>query len=590
MATHESTDSSSLVPSASKDLTLRSSVLVRRALDDIARIAPSLEEIHRVLSAGVGVDLDAYGAAAKAIIDLTPSLHIQDDRVGTLVFQLVYALQRFFPSEGEAVLTRSCRGERYFPPNEELRDLLVRALQSLVGPFSDPIDAVIAAFTRGGRATRIEAAGWLHSSDIPNAASLLQDALAHTDDEFFALVLRYALVSHDKEDFDTVVNALVDYMANCSSDVEREWCGQLLFELGWPFSADTLGRLVCTLGAGHDDDARRWALVSLIEAFHGGADDPQDEETGFKRLKDCSDDVLEGLTRIAWHEFLRENHLHEPYVSLHVGARGRLLSTLTHLAQQKQVRWEVHLTSGSPWPKPDRYRDLCWTLQGLLEHALARQQIEVYRQAIRTAPDDPSPHRSLAEALETAGFADDAILQYSEVVRLKPLDYLPHERLASALRHAGHLEQAIQEYTRAVRLAPGATSFFVRKQLVRALTGAERFHEAILEARQLLNLAERITLRGATGPEPSKFHLDQAHNTLGDVLRAKGELDEAIRHYSESIRLMPDRPLGHYHVAQCLQKLGRFADALPHFQAALDLGYDFAYSGVAECKRQLGMT
>jgi len=576
MSSDEYTPSGGLVPSQPKELTVSSAALVRRTLDDIARMIPSPEEIEDLLSAFRGLNLDAYARAAKELTQLAPYLNIREDSVGELVFPIVAALERFFPRDGDPVLTSSCRGERYFPPNDELRRLLIAALESLVGPVSQPIEAIIAAFERGGRLTRIVAAGWLPSYDIPNAVSLLQDALAHTDDEFFALELRYQLVRYDKEDFDTIVHAFADHMARSSSRMEQDWCGQALFELGFPLSPDSLGRLVCTLGSRHDDHARSWAVV-LLDQFTGGADQPQDEEEGIKRLKDCSEAVLEGLTRTAWHQFLRENDLHEPYVSLPVGARGQLLNALQHLIQQNHIRWDLDKASGSFPRKRDLYRDLCRSLRQLLEHAQARGQIDEYTQAITTAPDDPAAHRSLAQALRTAGFTEDAILHYREVVRLKPLDYRAHEDLASALETARLLDDAIEEYAYAVKLSP--SSFLTRRHLIHALRDAGMFDRAVNESHQLLAFAQRSNIY-------SRLEY-MAYYELGRALHTQGALEDAIPHYTESLRLRPDTPGAHYFLAQCLQELGRRAEALSHFQTAADLGFSAARVKVFQCKDEL---
>ena len=78
------------------------------------------------------------------------------------------------------------------------------------------------------------------------------------------------------------------------------------------------------------------------------------------------------------------------------------------------------------------------------------------------------------------------------------------------------------------------------------------------------------------------------------MLRAKGNLHDAIREYTEVIRLRPTYPWSHYHLAECFEELGRPREALPYLHKALlyfeelvDSGLDWAPCMVDKCKRQI---
>ena len=56
------------------------------------------------------------------------------------------------------------------------------------------------------------------------------------------------------------------------------------------------------------------------------------------------------------------------------------------------------------------------------------------------------------------------------------------------------------------------------------------------------------------------------HNNLGNVLRANGRVDEAISHYQESIRLDPKMAAAHNNLGIALGEKGRLDEAISHFQ------------------------
>jgi tetratricopeptide (TPR) repeat protein len=528
MTTDESTHPSNLVPSEPRELTARSSALARRALDDIAHMAPSSHQIEHLLSTfHRGYDVDAYARAAQAIIQFAPYLDIKDDNIGTLALFLVGTHDALFTPGGvprPLEATTEYHGERYFPPNQEFRSLLLAALQSLVGPVTDPIDAVVVIFSKSGRRTRIRAARWLALPDIPNAVSLLQDALAHTQDEFFTLALRYALLFHDKEDLDTIVHAIADYAARCSSDKELDWCFDKLWSFRFsPLSAETLGRLACTLSTSHHEHDRR-AAATLVLAFFNGPDSPNDPGTGIKRLKYCSDDVLEGLTRIAWQEHLRLRHLHEPYISLHVGARGALYDALVRLDD------EIGAPSPLDFPDPgdrDCFQNNFVELLQLLDHGRQRAEIEAASRTLRDAsshaPTYPVLER-LVKNLLSAGYVDfDLLTRARGLVELAkhryqgPIESVnSHYYLARTYFHMADHVQAINHYRRAIR------------------------------ARQALSADAE--------PDPS---------------------------------LGPDLLNVHYGLAASLYELGRLEDALPSFETAAHLGHPTAPEMVLRCKQEM---
>jgi protein O-mannosyl-transferase len=62
-----------------------------------------------------------------------------------------------------------------------------------------------------------------------------------------------------------------------------------------------------------------------------------------------------------------------------------------------------------------------------------------------------------------------------------------------------------------------------------------------------------------------------AYNNLGIVQLEKGDLDDAIEKYEQSLRLNPDYPEAHYNLGSALLQKGQIEEAIAHSQKALQL-------------------
>jgi tetratricopeptide (TPR) repeat protein len=74
-----------------------------------------------------------------------------------------------------------------------------------------------------------------------------------------------------------------------------------------------------------------------------------------------------------------------------------------------------------------------------------------------------------------------------------------------------------------------------------------------------------------------------AHMRLGGTLRDQRRIDEALAHYSEAVRLHPERAEAHQELGLTLQNSGRLEEAIAEYQEAVRLT-----PGVAELENNLG--
>jgi tetratricopeptide (TPR) repeat protein len=62
-----------------------------------------------------------------------------------------------------------------------------------------------------------------------------------------------------------------------------------------------------------------------------------------------------------------------------------------------------------------------------------------------------------------------------------------------------------------------------------------------------------------------------AHNSLGEALLLKGELDEAIVHFREALRIDPGYAFAHFNLAHAFSLRGNWEEAVPHYQKGLEI-------------------
>ena len=65
-----------------------------------------------------------------------------------------------------------------------------------------------------------------------------------------------------------------------------------------------------------------------------------------------------------------------------------------------------------------------------------------------------------------------------------------------------------------------------------------------------------------------------AHNNLANILRQRGELNQAIRHYRQALLLLPGDAQIHLNLADSHQQRGELATAIRHYRYALDAAPD----------------
>jgi tetratricopeptide (TPR) repeat protein len=135
--------------------------------------------------------------------------------------------------------------------------------------------------------------------------------------------------------------------------------------------------------------------------------------------------------------------------------------------------------------------------------------------------------------------------------------YTTHLHIADSLCEQNRLDEAIGEYQKCLQRIPNDPDAL--NNLGIALGKQGKFDEAI----KCFTEALRIKPDAA------------AHTNIGYALALQGNLDEAAVHLAEALRLDPHFAQAHYYFGQVLAQRGKINEAITHFEEALRLKPDW---------------
>jgi predicted O-linked N-acetylglucosamine transferase (SPINDLY family) len=148
------------------------------------------------------------------------------------------------------------------------------------------------------------------------------------------------------------------------------------------------------------------------------------------------------------------------------------------------------------------------------------------RRAIECDPDMAPAHRYLGALLLDAGHTDLAIDSLQRAVALDARHAEAWNNLGTALHYANRLPDAEAAYRRALALKPD----YPRAECNIAVLQRDQGRPDLAEA----------TLRALVHRQPTAAVFRPALTALADLLRARGELDEAAELYLRAAKLAPD--------------------------------------------------
>ena len=169
---------------------------------------------------------------------------------------------------------------------------------------------------------------------------------------------------------------------------------------------------------------------------------------------------------------------------------------------------------------------------------------------------DPGPHEKYAiynnrGAMRVNGEQlEEAIVDLRQAIDLEPQGYQAHLNLGEALRQQGKLDEALAQLQRAVELSPGvAKCYRVRASL---FLDRQELEAALADFDQALRLQPHSSMLRA------EIHYERAR-----VLDRLGRIAEAVSAYQAALELQPNMRKARWLQAQALMALGRYDKAMP---------------------------
>ena len=198
--------------------------------------------------------------------------------------------------------------------------------------------------------------------------------------------------------------------------------------------------------------------------------------------------------------------------------------------------------------KPD-YADAHYNLGNVLQGSQQPlQAVAHYQQAIASRPNFAEAHNNLGNALMALKRPHDAIVHYQRALALQGDNARVHTNLGTAWTLTNRLEPAIAHYQKALKLA-GSSAL-----------------QAAGDPVDALDRLKALACRPAIPTLPAAFRT-RCH--LGTLLAALHRPDEAIAHFEQALRLVPDDADAHRHLGDVLRAIHQNDAAIARYRQAL---------------------
>ena len=197
------------------------------------------------------------------------------------------------------------------------------------------------------------------------------------------------------------------------------------------------------------------------------------------------------------------------------------------------------------------------------------QAAEQMRTVLKLYPDHAEAQARLGAYLMDMGEDEAAIVHFRQAVAAHPDWSAVLNNLGLASGRLGQKDQAVQALARAVEISPDHAGF--RVNLAMALSKAGQLDAARAQAQQ------------AAHDDPGN---DEAWLALGTILQKSGEFEPAV----EAFLHVPELASARWSCGEALRALGRFDEAVGHYQACLDLDPDDHHGARLGLALALGQT
>ncbi len=192
--------------------------------------------------------------------------------------------------------------------------------------------------------------------------------------------------------------------------------------------------------------------------------------------------------------------------------------------------------------------------QGKVPEAIAD-----FEKAIALDPESPDVYNTAGAVLFETGAVARAESALRRAIQLQPNSAPAHGNLANLLSATNRFEEARVHFEAALRYKENYNG--ARYNYALALTKVNRLSDAQAQVEAIL--------AGAPGSAG-------AHELLGNIFGAKGQIALAIQQFREAVRILPDFARANLSLGQALVDSGDRAGALPYLRKAAGQSSDAA--------------
>ena len=192
------------------------------------------------------------------------------------------------------------------------------------------------------------------------------------------------------------------------------------------------------------------------------------------------------------------------------------------------------------------------------------------KKAVQKNPNDAAAHFNLGEEYYYADKLEQAIKHYEEAVRLGPYHVWKWEQLGDAYSKNDQYNKAMTAYKEAITLITTEFDKYASHEmsLVNCYLGLEFAYRKLERTEEALACRKRAL---QLWPDAADYFF-----RFGTICNENGDLETAIKSYTNSLAIKPASPEAHSKLGQVYLEMGNKQKAMQEYEALKELDQELA--------------